>query len=313
MTPIRDAASWLEARTSALLTWPADAVEAMKGDQHVAVVLPARNEEATVGDIVDAIVTTHAGGRFRLVDEVVVVDSGSDDATAEVAALAGARVIAAPRPGKGEAMWHGLAATQTDLVVFIDADLERFDARYVPALLGPMLADPAVDFVKATYDRPVNGITMTGGGRVTELMARPLLSAFWPQLAGVLQPLSGEYAGRRTLLERLPFRCGYGVDIGLLLDAFGAVGLDGIAQVDLCERHHRHSDLASLGRMASEVLYTVIDRLIADGRVPCDIDPATLLLQPARHGDVLAITPHEVDVSERPPLVLMSGLQQVRA
>jgi glucosyl-3-phosphoglycerate synthase len=210
-------------------------------------------------------------------------------------------------------MWQGLAATDGDLVAFIDADLECFDARYVPALLGPLLADSAVEFVKATYDRPVDDVTLTGGGRVTELMARPLLSAFWPELAGVLQPLSGEYAGRRTLLERLPFRCGYGVDVGLLLDAFNEVGLDGIAQVDLYERHHRHSDLASLGRMASEILHTVVDRLIADGRVPCDIDPARQLLQPTRHDATLAIDPHEIDVSERPPLVVVSGLEEVWA
>jgi len=311
MTAMVDAATWLTDRTSGLLHWPAEALVRAKLDERVAVVLPARNEEATVGQIVDAIVSTYVSGSVPLVDEVVVVDSGSDDATAEIAAVAGARVVAARRPGKGEAMWQGLAATEGDLVVFIDADLERFDPRYVPALLGPLLADPEVEFVKATYDRPVSD--GRGGGRVTELMARPLLSAFWPELSGVLQPLSGEYAGRRSLLERLPFRCGYGVDIGLLLDAFSTVGLDGIAQVDLYERRHRHSDLAALGRMASEILHTVIDRLIADGRVPCDIDPAGLLLQPARHATGLGIDAHQIDVSERPPLAVVSGLEQVRA
>jgi glucosyl-3-phosphoglycerate synthase len=303
--------SWLAARTSSVLDWPADALRSRKGDQRVAVVLPARNEQATVGKIVSAVVAAHGRGPNPLVDEIVVVDSGSEDATAQVAARAGARVIEAPRAGKGEAMWQGLAATDGDLVAFVDADLERFDARYVPALLGPLLADPTVEFVKGTYDRAAEGAA--GGGRVTELMARPLLSAFWPELAGVLQPLSGEYAGRRTLLERLPFRCGYGVDIGLLLDAYNTVGLDGIAQVDLYERHHRHSDLASLGRMASEILHTVVDRLIAEGRLPCDIDPARLLLQPARIDARLAIDPHRIDVSERPPLVLVSGLEEVWA
>jgi glucosyl-3-phosphoglycerate synthase len=303
--------SWLAARTSSVLDWPADALPSLKGDQRVAVVLPARNEQATVGDIVAAIVAAHGRGPNPLVDEIVVVDSGSEDATAQVAARAGARVIEAPRAGKGEAMWQGLAATDGDLVTFIDADLERFDPRYVPALIGPLLADPAVEFVKATYDRAAEGAT--GGGRVTELMARPLLSAFWPELSGVLQPLSGEYAGRRTLLERLPFRCGYGVDIGLLLDAFNEVGLDGIAQVDLHERHHRHSDLASLGRMAAEILHTVIDRLIADGRVSCDLDPARLLLQPSRNDAGFGVDPHQIDVSERPALVMVSGLDSVRA
>jgi glucosyl-3-phosphoglycerate synthase len=317
VTTTNDVAQWLSTRTSSLLDWPADALSGLKSGRRIAVVLPARNEQATVGDIVDAIVTTHARGEVPLVDEVVVVDSGSQDATARVAALAGARVIAAPRAGKGEAMWQGLVATDTDLIAFIDADLERFDARYVPALVGPMLADPDVEFVKATYDRPANTAVATGGGRVTELMARPLLSAFWPQLGGILQPLSGEYAARRSLLERLPFRCGYGVDIGLLLDAFDAVGPAGIAQVDLVERHHRHSDLVSLGRMAAEVLHTVIDRLIAAGRVPCDIDAATALLQPMRRDGVPTVVSHEIDVSERPPVVMLRSnlaeAQPVRA
>src|SRR5206468_4087159 len=152
-----------------------------------------------------------------------------------------------------------------------------------------------------------------GGGRVTELTARPLISAFWPGLSGVLQPLSGEYAARRQLLERLPFRCGYGVDIGLLLDSYAAVGLEGMAQVDLIERHHGHSDLSSLGRMAAEVLHTVIDRLIADGRVPCDIDPSTWLLQPTRRDGATGVEAHQVDVTERPPLAVVSGLEEVRA
>lgn len=311
MTTAFDATAWLAARTTGLRDWPAERLAAAKGDQRVAVVLPARNEAATVGAIVEAIVANFRNGHSPLVDEIVVVDSGSEDGTALVAARAGARVVAAPRAGKGEAMWQGLAATDSDLVAFIDADLERFDPRYVPALVGPLLADPTVEFVKATYDRANDGVT--GGGRVTELMARPLLSAFWPELSGVLQPLSGEYAGRRALLERLPFRCGYGVDIGLLLDAFNEIGLDGIAQVDLEQRHHRHSDLASLGRMASEILHTVIDRLIADGRVPCDIDPARLLLQPTRRDTGLGIDPHQIDVSERPPLVMVSTLDSVRA
>jgi glucosyl-3-phosphoglycerate synthase len=306
------AASWLAARTSSIEDWSSGALVERKRDQRIAVVLPARNEAATVGEIVAAIVADHTSGERRpLVDEVVVVDSGSQDATAEIASRAGARVVAARRPGKGEAMWHGLAATDADLVVFIDADLERFDSRFVSALVGPMLTDPVVEFVKATYDRPVAGGSTAGGGRVTELMARPLLSTFWPELGGVLQPLSGEYAARRALLERLPFRCGYGVDIGLLLDAFTEVGLDGLAQVDLHRRHHRHSELQSLGRMAAEVLHTVVDRLIADGRVPCDIDASALILQPQREAGSLSVAAHDVEVEERPPLAFVSGLEQV--
>jgi glucosyl-3-phosphoglycerate synthase len=275
-------------------------------------VLPARDEEATVGDIVAAIRAELATGPNDLVDEVIVVDSGSSDSTAAVAAASGARVVALsdvlpehdPRPGKGEAMWRGLASTDADFVVFIDADLEAFDARFVVALLGPLLTRPGTQFVKAAYDRPPIDprLPESGGGRVTELMARPLISAFWPELNGVLQPLAGEYAARRELLRALPFRCGYGVDLGLLLDAYRLVGLDGLAQVDLHRRWHRHSDLASLGRMAAEVMHTALDRLTAEGRLPADLHPATALRQPDRMEGGVRASRHQVDTAERPPL-----------
>jgi glucosyl-3-phosphoglycerate synthase len=321
LLPDRDAAKvtgsrgvddWLARRTSSIAAWPAEKVAAAKNGQRVAVVLPARDEELTVGDIVAAIVADHMAGPLPLVDEIIVVDSGSGDDTAQVAAAAGARVVTSLLPGKGEAMWHGVAATAADLVVFIDADLEDFDTRFVAGLLGPLLSDPTVDFVKATYDRPVaaGGTTDVGGGRVTELMARPLIAAFWPELSGVLQPLSGEYAARRQLLERLPFRCGYGVDIALLLDTWSEVGIEAIAQVDLYRRHHRHSDLAALGRMAAEVMHTAFDRLAVQGRLPVDLDLATLLLQPARLEGSVGIAGHVVDLAERPPLL---ALEQIGA
>ena len=243
--------AWFTRRTSDIDAWPVARVAAVKADTRVAVVLPARNEEATVGEIVAAI-RSELGGSAPLVAEVIVVDSGSDDATAAVATESGARVVAlddvltdfAPRLGKGEAMWRGVAATSADVVVFVDADLESFDAGFVAALLGPLLTHPDIHFVKAAYDRPPIDPSMpsNGGGRVTELMARPWLSAFWPELSGVLQPLAGEYAARTALLRRLPFRCGYGVALGLLLDTYRLAGLDAIAQVDLRRRWHRHSD-----------------------------------------------------------------------
>jgi glucosyl-3-phosphoglycerate synthase len=214
------------------------------------------------------------------------------------------------RRGKGEAMWRGVAATEADLVVFVDADLESFDSQFVVALLGPMLASPDIEFVKAGYARPPLDPHQptVGGGRVTELMARPLLNAFWPDLTGILQPLAGEYAARRSLLRRLPFRAGYGVDIGLLIDAYRAAGLTGLAQVDLRRRWHRHSDLASLGRMAAEVMHTAIDRLKADGRVPTDLEVSDLLAQPdyGSSSDVNIVT-HEIDTVERPPLDVLQA------
>jgi glucosyl-3-phosphoglycerate synthase len=289
--------TWLTTRTSSIADWPADRLLDCKAGQRIAVVLPARNEAATVGNIVAAILAQHGGGIRPLVDEVVVVDSGSHDATAAVALAAGARVVTSLRPGKGKAMWHGLAATDADLVVFVDADLERFDTGFVTGLLGPLLTDSSVEFVKATYDRPTagDGAAGIGGGRVTELMARPLIAAFWPELSGVLQPLSGEYAARRNLLERLPFRCGYGVDIALLIDAWNEVGLECIAQVDLYRRHHRHSDLPALGRMAAEVMHAAFDRL------PRELDLSTILLQPQRLEGAVGVVRHDIDTDERPP------------
>jgi glucosyl-3-phosphoglycerate synthase len=305
--------AWFTSRTSSIDDWAPEQVRALKAGRRIAVILPALDEETTVGDIVAAIQRDLGGQPGSLVDEVIVVDSGSSDATATVAAASGARVIglsdvlpAVPaRRGKGEAMWRGVAATDAELVVFVDADLQSFDSRFVVALLGPLLSDPSVQFVKAAYDRPPTdpSVPSNGGGRVTELMARPLISAFWPELVGVLQPLAGEYAARRDLLCRLPFRCGYGVDIGLLLDSYDVVGLNGIAQVDLHRRWHRHSDLPSLGRMAAEVLHTALDRMAADGRLPADLDAATVLWQPDRVEGGLRASKHSVDIAERPPLV----------
>jgi glucosyl-3-phosphoglycerate synthase len=303
---------WFAAHTSSIDDWSPDRVRELKGGQRIAVVLPALDEDKTIGDIVGSIRSDLASRPDDLVDDIIVVDSGSRDATAAVASANGARVVAltdvlpelSPRRGKGEAMWRGLAATDADLVVFVDADLRAFDSRFVVALLGPLLSDSSTHFVKAAYDRPPTdpAVPSNGGGRVTELMARPLISAFWPDLNGVLQPLAGEYAARADLLRSLRFRCGYGVDLGLLLDAYTTVGLDGIAQVDLHRRWHRHSDLPSLGRMAAEVLHTALDRLTTDGRLPAGLEPATLLSQPDRVEGGVRTSQHPVDTAERPPL-----------
>jgi glucosyl-3-phosphoglycerate synthase len=292
------------AEMTRIADWPAERVRALKADQTAAVILPARNEARTVGEIVRAVLAEYGED---LIGEVVVVDSVSTDDTADVARRAGARVVTAEVTGKGEAMWHGIAATTADLIVFIDADLERFDHRFVPALLGPLVADEGIAFVKGAYDRRTEADVTVGGGRVTELTARPLLAAFWPELGRIVQPLGGEYAARRDLLEQLPFRCGYGVDIGLLLDTDDLLGPGAIAQVDLHERFHSHSDLSALGRMAAEVLHTVIDRLISQGRLAADATASTALLQPMRIDDGFGHTRHDIDVSERPPLRLVRG------
>jgi glucosyl-3-phosphoglycerate synthase len=232
----------------------------------VSVCLPARDEADTVGAIVGTVVA-ELQDRLGLVDEVLVVDDHSSDRTAAVAEAAGARVVAVddvlpdlgPGTGKGEALWKSVAAADGDLIVWCDADVTDFGPRFVVGLLGPLLLHPDVDFVKGFYDRPVGG-RAHGGGRVTELMARPAIAALFPHLSSIVQPLSGEYAGRRALLERLPFVQGYGVDLGLLVDIADREGTEAIAQVDLGLRRHRNRSLEELGPQALAVLQTALDR-----------------------------------------------------
>lgn len=251
--------------------WTVDELRRARGSRTVSVVLPALNEEDTVGAVVESVLP-HVG---PLVDEVVVADSGSTDRTVERAEAAGARVVRRedvladlePVPGKGEVLWRSLAATTGDVVVFLDSDLLDPDPSFVPGLLGPLLLESGVHLVKGFYRRPLrlaSGQADTGGGRVTELLARPLLAALRPSLSGIVQPLGGEYAGTREFLESVPFAAGYGVDIGLLLDAESRFGIDGLAQVNLGVRKHRNRSLPQLGVMARQLLGTVLDRCGVD-------------------------------------------------
>jgi len=304
----RDVMEWLRRRTYVGGHYDAVSLLAAKRSQGVAVsvVLPALDEERTVGAIVSAI-RRELAERIPLVDELVVADSGSTDCTAAVAVAAGARVIDVEQvlpssgtvPGKGEALWKSLYDTDGDLVVFIDSDLVAFDPQFVVGLLGPLLTDPDVGYVKALYDRPLtttDGMIPTGGGRVTELVARPLLNALWPTLAGFVQPLSGEYAGRRELLERVPFVSGYGVELGLLVDLVELAGIDALAQVDLGTRQHTHQSDAALGRMAGQILQTALARCpgIAVGN--------DFLVQYVRTGLGVEPVTWDVGVRERPPM-----------
>ncbi|TKA09976.1 glucosyl-3-phosphoglycerate synthase [Actinacidiphila oryziradicis] len=275
----------------------------------VSVVLPALNEESTVGAIVETIRRDLMSDDMPLVDELVVLDSGSTDRTAAVATDAGATVVhrdaILPQlpalPGKGEVLWRSLLVTSGEIVCFIDADLRDFQSQFVSGIVGPLLTDPDLCLVKAMYDRPLetgDTIVPAGGGRVTELVARPLLNLHWPQLAGFVQPLGGEYAARRSLLEQLPFPVGYGVEIGLLVDALNTVGLDALAQVDVGVRHHRHQDSQALGRMAATIYRTAQARL-ARGHL---IRP--ILTQFARTADGgFAPRVHDVAAEERPPML----------
>lgn len=295
---------WLNDRSWSVTDRPLHQIMAAKQrtGQSVSVVLPALNEEATVGDIV-AIIRHDLMQQVPLVDEIVVVDSGSTDRTSQVAASAGARVVHRDRilpripavPGKGEVLWRSLLVTGGDIVCFIDADLKEFSSDFVSGIVGPLLTDPGVDLVKAMYDRPLGGATGQGG-RVTELMARPLLNMHWPQLAGFVQPLGGEYAARRSLLERLPFPVGYGIELGMLVDALHLVGLDALAQVDVGVRKHRHQDGQALGRMAAAIYRTAQLRL-ARGHL---IRPS--LTQFERGADGFEPRTYSVDTEERPPI-----------
>ncbi|SFO46513.1 MULTISPECIES: glucosyl-3-phosphoglycerate synthase [Actinomadura] len=318
-----EVASWLDRRTSTAEDWPPRLLLAAKGDTRISVVLPARDEEATVGAIVAA-VRTDLVERIPLVDEIVVVDSRSRDRTAAVAAAAGAGVVAqdAVLPeqgrmsGKGEALWKSLAATSGDLIVFVDADLREFASSYITGLLGPLLTDPSVGYVKGCYDRPlVEGGRRVegGGGRVTELVARPLINLHWPLLAGVMQPLGGEYAGRRALLERMPFVTGYGVELGLLLDIYQDSGLDAIAQVDLGRRVHAHQSTEALGAMSGQIMLTAWSRLERHGRMLPLEAPSTALTRFHRAADGHDARTTDVAVGERPPMIEVPAYAAARS
>jgi glucosyl-3-phosphoglycerate synthase len=205
------------------------------------------------------------------------------------------------RPGKGEVLWKALAVTKGDILVYVDADLTDFKPHFVTGLLGPLLADPDLLMVKAFYDRPLLDVSAAGGGRVTELAARPLLNAHFPELAGVVQPLAGEYAARRSLLEALPFAAGYGVETGLLIDTFRRAGLDAVGQVDLGQRTHGHQDTAALGRMAATIVHTINAR-VAPGH---PLWPT--LTQFERHGSAVEPHVHPVAHEDRPPMATVRG------
>lgn len=273
--------------------------------QSVSLIIPARQVAPTIGAIV------RATGRLRsagLLDEILVIDAQSSDGTADLAARAGAAVVQerdilpsfGPARGKGDAMWRGLAASTGEIVAYIDADTEEFDARFVIGLLGPLITAPEIAYVKGAFRRPLRIGDQTlahEGGRVTELVARPLLNLYAPELAGFDQPLAGELAGRRELLARLPFCAGYGVEIGMLIDAARAAGIDALAQVDLGTRLNRHQPLRDLSAMAYAVIAAASSRL---GALALPLTPGPLALPPLQAGGPAEL--RQVVVDERPPL-----------
>jgi glucosyl-3-phosphoglycerate synthase len=301
------ARQWLTNRSWSRPTWTIRQLEEAKGGRTISVVLPALNEEQTIASVVGSISPLIDG----LVDELIVLDSGSTDDTEIRAIAAGARVVSReqalpdvpPRPGKGEALWRSLAATSGDIVVFVDSDLINPHPMFVPWLLGPLLIGDGIHLVKSFYRRPLKvgdtgGDSASGGGRVTELVARPLLAALRPELGCVLQPLGGEYAASRELLTSLPFAPGYGVEIGLLVDTFDRLGLDAIAQVNLGVRAHRNRPLAELGAMSRQVIATLLSR--------CGIpDSGVGLTQFFADGEGYTERTWPVSLADRPPMKVL--------
>ena len=294
--------SWLSENSWNRPTWTIAELEAAKAGRTISVVLPALNEEETVASVVDTI-SPMLGG---LIDELIVLDSGSTDDTEIRAIAAGARVVSReqalpelpPNPGKGEVLWRSLAATTGDIVVFVDSDLIDPDPMFVPNLVGPLLTREGIHLVKGFYRRPlkVSGSEdANGGGRVTELVARPLLASFRPELGGVLQPLGGEYAGTRELLMSVPFAPAYGVEIGLLIDTYDRLGIDAIAQVNLGVRVHRNRPLTELGAMSRQVIATLLSR--------CGIlDSGVGLTQFFADGESFTPRTSTVSLADRPPM-----------
>jgi glucosyl-3-phosphoglycerate synthase len=253
------------------------ALIALKKSQRISVCIPTLNEAETIGAIVSCI-RGELVHKHSLIDEILVIDSGSSDATREIAAAAGATVhlAAAILPdalgylGKGENLWKALHVTTGEIICYVDGDISNFHAGFVSGLVGPLLGNAKIDYVKAFYERPLahgDASHSTGGGRVSEILIRPLLSLFYPELCHIIQPLAGEYAARRSLLEQLPFPTGYGVEIAHLIDLAAMAEHSRIAQVDLVKRIHRNRDDDKLGRMSFAILQVIFRRMQRDGKL----------------------------------------------
>jgi nucleotide-binding universal stress UspA family protein len=290
----------------------------------ISVGLPTLNEEATVRRVIRAI-RSRLMERFPLVDEIVVIDSDSDDRTREIAREEGVPVHIHSQIlpgtgsyiGKGEALWKSLHVLRGDIVVWIDTDVSNAHPKFAYGIVGPLLMRPDLQFVKAFYQRPlrVDGeLQATGGGRVTELTARPILNLFFPELSGMVQPLSGEQGGRRALLEQLPFFTGYGVETGLLIDTLQRAGLGAIAQVDMKQRIHRNQTLLALSKMSFEILQVALRRVgEAHGERLWDEANSSIKLITPQEGGKLHLEMHDIIATERPPMATVPAYMSSRS
>ena len=288
----------------------------------VSVCLPTLNVADTLREEL-RVFRTELVERFPLIDQLCIIDSRSTDGTLEIAEEEGAQVFfddeilpgIEPASGKGEALWKSLFALEGDIIVWVDSDISNIHPRFVYGLVGPLLEDPAVGYVKAFYERPLtqDGVSKpSGGGRVTELTVRPLFNLFYPELAGLIQPLSGEYAGRRSVLESVPFFTGYGVEAGLLIDILRKYGQDALAQVDVEVRVHHNQTIESLSRMSFGIMQTIFKRLAHDGKLELKVEPRTVYNTFRRTGDEYAIVESDISVVERPPMASIPEYRKAR-
>lgn len=288
--------------------------EKQKKNLKISLCLPTLNEEKTIAKEI-IIMKSELMTRYPLLDELIVIDSGSSDKTVEIADAFGADVHIADEilpdlehyRGKGENLWKALYIARGDIIVYIDADIKNIHHRFAYGLIGPLLLDDRIKYAKAFYDRPIaigkNKIRPTGGGRVTELVIRPLFSLFFPELTQIIQPLSGEYAGFREILESIPFPIGYGVETSMILDIYERWGLDVIAQVDLDRRIHRNQDTKALGRMAFAILKTFFQRQRRSGLIDLNTDLFDEIIQYNLVENEYRPDTLKIKGLERPPMV----------
>ncbi len=297
--------------------------EKEKKDLTISLCIPTLNEEKTIGKEV-LILRSELMERYPLIDEFAVIDSGSQDKTLEVACNYGADTYLASdilpevgdKRGKGENLWKAIHQLKGDIICYVDADITNIHPRFVYGLVAPLIHRNDIKYVKAFYDRPLNyssGLRPSGGGRVTEILTRPLFSLFYPELTNVIQPLSGEYAARRDVLEIIPFPIGYGVETSHLLDLYYKFGIEAFAQTDLDRRVHRNQTTNALGKMSFGILQTFINRLHAQGKIDQLPDMETFYRRFEVEDGAYSQIVQEVIEEERPPMIEIEGYREHRA
>ncbi len=286
----------------------------------ISLCLPTLNEEKTIGQEI-VIFKAELMDRFPLLDEIAVIDSGSTDKTCQIAAEFGADVYIASEHlveygghrGKGENLWKALYLLRGDIIVYVDTDIANIHPRFVYGLVGPLLVNPEVHYVKAFYDRPIahsGQLRPIGGGRVTEILIRPMFSLFYPELTAILQPLSGEYAGRRSILEQIPYPIGYGVETAMLIDIYQRLGMEAFAQTDLDRRVHRNQETVALGRMAFGVARVFFSRLRQEGKIQYEGELPTLMRQFEFADGNYRLRDYTIEEIERPPMIEVEAYRQ---